>query len=188
MKTCVDFIIENNCPDPLICSINCASDQSIDTSIMKIIPFNNYGEDYLRIRTCLFKVHEQRLERYSTIVQGACSTLSDFEVCSRFIPPLTFVPVALPINTTYIEIDSCKVTGSNGADNQTFSCNAQNPARVYGNQYLFPLTFDVTQTSASACAQDCRVVIINILKVVLILHQKTSSSLQYQHTNQLIVF
>jgi hypothetical protein len=69
MKTCVDFIIENNCPDPLICAHNCASDRSIDTDIMKIIPFNNYGQQYLRIRTCLFKYHAQRLARYSTIEQ-----------------------------------------------------------------------------------------------------------------------
>lgn len=162
MKTCVDFIIENNCPDPLICSVNCASDRTVDTKIMKIIPFNNYGEDYLRIRTCLFKVHEQRLQRYSTIVQGACKGLNDFEVCSRFIPPLTFVPVALPINTTYIEIDSCKVTGSNGVDNQTFSCDAQNPARVYGNQYLFPRSFDVPQTNFSVCAADGKALNIGV--------------------------
>lgn len=157
MKTCVDFIIENNCPDPLICSINCASDRSIDTKIMKIIPFNNYGNSYLRIRTCLFKVHEQRLQRYSNIVQGACSTLSEFEVCSRFIPPMTFVPVALPINTTYIEIDSCKVIGTaEGGESLTYSCNEQNPTRVYGNQYLFPRSFDVPQTNLSVCAADSK--------------------------------
>lgn len=154
MKTCVDFIIENNCPDPLICSVNCASDASIDPSATKIIPFNNYGQHYLRIRTCLYKVHEQRLERYSTIVQGACTGLGEFQVCSRLIPPLTFVPVALPINTTYIEIDNCVVTAEAGTYNQTYSCDAKNPARVYGNQYLFPRTFDVAQTNVSVCTAD----------------------------------
>lgn len=29
------------------------------------------------------------------------------QVCSRWIPPGTFVPVALPIDTTYVEVDSC---------------------------------------------------------------------------------
>ena len=156
MKTCVDFIIENDCPDSLMCGINCASDTNIDTSIMKIIPFNNYGVDYLRIRTCLYKVHEQRLERYSTIVQGACKALTDFEVCSRLIPPMTFVPVALPINTTYIEIDSCVVTAGEGSYNQTYVCDSQNPSRVYGNQYLFPRSFDVPQTNNSVCAIDSK--------------------------------
>lgn len=151
MKTCVDFIIENDCPDPLICSMNCASDTSVDTDIMKIIPFNNYGEYYLRVRTCLFKVHDQRLERYSTIEQVACSSLQDFQVCSRFIPPLTFVPVALPINTTYIEIDSCEIFG-----NGTFVCKDSDPppSRVYGNSFLFPRSFDVAQTNVSICAVD----------------------------------
>jgi hypothetical protein len=57
MKTCVDFIMKNNCPDPLICGINCATDEEIIRNEMKIVPFNNHGVNYLRIRTCLFKVH-----------------------------------------------------------------------------------------------------------------------------------
>jgi hypothetical protein len=57
MKTCVDFIMKNNCPDPLICGINCATDKEIIRNEMKIVPFNNHGVNYLRIRTCLFKVH-----------------------------------------------------------------------------------------------------------------------------------
>ena len=154
MKTCVDFIMENNCPDPLICGMNCASDTNIDTNVMKIIPFNNYGTSYLRIRTCLYKIHEQRLERYATIVQGACSSLTEFEVCNRFIPPMTFVPVALPINTTYIEIDNCVVTSGLDSYNQIYSCDSTNPARVYGNQYLFPRSYDVPQTSESVCEVD----------------------------------
>lgn len=157
MRTCVDFIMENNCLDPLICSINCASDGSIDTASTKVIPFNNYGKYYLRVRTCLYKVHEQRLERYATIQQGACSELSDFEVCSRLIPPNTFVPVALPINTTYIEIDNCNAIGASGTDNQTYSCDQKNPARVYGNSFLFPRSFDVAQTNTSVCTADGKV-------------------------------
>jgi hypothetical protein len=156
MKTCVDFIIENNCPNSLMCGINCASDTVIDTSVMKIIPFNNYGTNYLRIRTCLYKVHQQRLERYSTIVQGACKSLTDFEVCSRLIPSMTFVPVALPINTTYIEIDQCVVTGGLGTYNQTYACDSKNPSRVYGNQYIFPRSFDVPQTNVSVCSTDSK--------------------------------
>mmetsp|Transcript_13444 Transcript_13444/g.22440 ORF Transcript_13444/g.22440 Transcript_13444/m.22440 type:complete len:285 (+) Transcript_13444:58-912(+) len=155
MKTCVDFIIENNCPDPLICGMNCASDTDITTDEMKIIPFNNYGQEYLRVRTCLYKVHPQRLERYSTIVQVACSTMADFEVCSRFIPPSTFVPMALPLNTTYVEVDSCTVNPLSSGD--PYICDANNPSRVYGNQFLFPRSFEVAQTNLSVCSSndDC---------------------------------
>ena len=173
MKTCVDFIIANNCPDPLICGINCASDTSIDTRVMKIIPFNNYGETYLRIRTCLYKVHQQRLQQYSTVVQVACSTLSDFEVCSRFIPPQTFVPVALPLNTTYIEIDNCEVVANPGTYNQTFTCSQTNPSRVYGNQFLFPRSFDVAQTNTSVCTQDgelmCGPCLVQVMQFCIVL-------------------
>ena len=49
--------MKNNCPDPLICGINCATDKEIVRNEMKIVPFNNHGVNYLRIRTCLFKVH-----------------------------------------------------------------------------------------------------------------------------------
>ena len=66
MKTCVDFIMTNNCPDPLICGINCASTDSIVKNNMKIVPFNNHGVYYLRIRTCLFKVHSVSDDDYDS--------------------------------------------------------------------------------------------------------------------------
>lgn len=142
-----------NCSDSLMCGINCASNASIDLATTKIIPFNNYGTSYLRIRTCLFKIQKQQLSRYSTIQQSFCGNLQDFEVCSRWIPPSTYVPVALPIQTTYIEIDSCTVTQT--ADGTVYSCPPLNQAkRVYGNSYLFPRSFDVSPTNGSSCASD----------------------------------
>lgn len=159
MKTCVDFIMDNNCPDPLICATNCASDEKIDVDSMKIIPFNNYGIYYLRIRTCLHKVHPERLSRYSSIDLNACVDLTDFEPCTRFIPPLTFVPVALPLNTTYVEIDKCRVisTVDQGGYNDltTFEClTDETPARIYGNALLFPRSYDYEQSADSECASD----------------------------------
>lgn len=150
MKTCIDFIMDNNCPDPMICGINCASQESVNLDTVKIIPFNNYGQYYLRVKTCVFKVHPNKLERYSTVDQVACSTPDDFQVCSRFIPPSSFVPVALPIDTTYIEIDSC-IIDSNG----TYACVSDPPpARVYGNERLFPRSYETTQTNTSVCTVD----------------------------------
>jgi len=151
MKTCVDFIVLNNCPDPLICGINCASNTDIDVNSTKVIPFNNYGQYYLRVRTCVKKVHQQKLAKYSTVDQVACSTISDYDVCSRWIPPMTFVPVALQINTTYVQIDSCEIQG-----NGTYFCHSVNPApsTIYGNSYLFPPTFDVVQSNSSICSTD----------------------------------
>lgn len=154
MKLCVNHIINNNCPSTLMCSMNCASDGSIDPTTSKIIPFNNFGVYYLRIRICLRKVHTNKRDRYAVIDAAACDTLADFDVCSRWIPPKTFVPVALPINTTYIEVDSCEIN----ADGEKF-CRTSNPSpvRIYGNQYIFPRTFDVPQTKESICAKndDC---------------------------------
>lgn len=141
--------MEYNCTNSLICSINCASDGNIDTNTAKIIPFNNYGDYYLRIKVCLNKVHSERYSKYSYVQQVPCLQKSDYQICNRFIPPKTFVPVALPINTTYIEIDSCETTGRNG----TYNCKTSNPApvRVYGTKFLFPTSYDVAQTNTSTC-------------------------------------
>lgn len=152
MATCVAFIMEHDCPDPLICAINCASDYQIDTSTTKIIPFNNYGQYYLRTRVCLTKIQEQRLQRYSVIQQVTCSDLSDFNICNRWVPPSSFVPVALPINTTYIEIDSC-VINSDGS----YTClDDPAPQQVYGNSFLFPKSFEVTPSNQTTCSSDCK--------------------------------
>jgi hypothetical protein len=155
MKLCVDFIMEYNCPNSLICSINCASDGNIDTTTTKIIPFNNYGSYYLRVKPCLYKVHATRLARHSLVDQVACNTIKDYQVCSRFIPPFTYVPVALPINATYIEIDSCEYLSST-TSNYTCKTSNPSPARVYGNRFLFPTSYDVDQSSDSACAANGR--------------------------------
>eukprot|EP01034_Spumella_vulgaris_P022907 gene22907-29084_t len=103
------------------------------------------------VRTCVKKVHQQKLSRYSMVDQVACASISDYDVCSRWIPPMTFVPVALHVNTTYVQIDSCEVLTNN-----TYVCHSSDPSpsTIYGNQHLFPPTFDVTQTSASVCSQD----------------------------------
>lgn len=147
-----------NCPDPLICGINCASNDNIDTSSTKIIPFNNYGQYYLRIRTCLLKIQQQRLSRYSLIQQGSCNGLNDFEICSRWVPPLTYAPVALPINTTYITVDSCIITTDPITGGTVYKClDNPIPVKIYGNRFLFPRSYDVPQTANSTCASnsDC---------------------------------
>ncbi len=151
MKLCVNHIIKNNCPSTLMCAMNCASDGSINPETSKIIPFNNYGIYYLRIRICLKKIHANKRDRYAVLDTVACDDLKDYSVCSRWIPPRTFVPVALPINTTYIEVDSCEIR----ADGEYY-CRTADPApsRIYGNQYIFPRSFDVAQTKASICSKD----------------------------------
>ena len=110
-KKCIDDIILNQCPDPLVCSVNCASDGQININSMKIIPVNNYGQYYLRIRSCIARnIHPQQFARYSIIDNSGCRTDDDFAFCTRFIPPMTFIPVALDFNTSYIEVDSCTRT------------------------------------------------------------------------------
>lgn len=161
MKVCIDMIMQYDCPSTLMCGINCASDTTIDTATTKLIPFNNYGDDYLRIRICRLKVHELQLERYSMVNAVPCKNLADFEICSRWIPPRTFVPVALPIDTTYIEIDHCNFVHSSGTSSSTGTvpiCSKLTDAtRMYGNKYLFPTSFDIPRTNNSICASraDC---------------------------------
>lgn len=149
MKSCIKSIIKNDCPSPIQCAINCASDGLIDTTSVKIIPFNNYGKYYLRIKICLKKVHQMKLKRYSIVQAVACETDDDFSLCNRWIPPLTFVPVALPKNTTYIEVDNCEIVNGNySCQSSTFS------TRIYGSNLLFPRSFDVAKSNNSICASN----------------------------------
>lgn len=74
MKTCIDVLTSSDCPNPYMCITNCASDGEVDPTATKIIPFNNYGEYYLRIRICEHVVHKQEYSRCASlntlIVQG----------------------------------------------------------------------------------------------------------------------
>lgn len=155
MKLCVQHIIKNDCASPLMCSTNCASEGVIDPAMSKVIPFNNYGSYYLRIRICQRKVHANKLSKYAFIDAVSCDKLEDFSICTRWIPPQTFVPVALPIDTTYIEVDSCTISTDKYGDIVYF-CHKTDPppSRIYGNRFIFPSTFDVAQTNVSICSID----------------------------------
>lgn len=150
-KKCVDHIVKYNCDDTLICGLNCATETTINRTISKIIPFNNYGDTYLRLRFCDKTIHKTRLQKYSNIQPIPCDKMSDFKICTRWIPPFTFIPVALPSNTTYMEIDYCEEYL-----NGTKYCHSTDPkpARVYGNAKLFPSSFNVAQTNVSICSTD----------------------------------
>lgn len=135
-----------------MCSINCASEAAINADNSKIIPFNNYGEYNLRIRICDYKVHPEKLERYGNVIPVPCQELSDFKICSRWVPSLTFIPVAIPSNTTYIEVDSCE-TLPDGSD-YCHTTTAPLPTRVYGNERLFANQYNVAQSNVSICQTD----------------------------------
>lgn len=149
VKTCVDLIIQYNCADVLICAVNCASQQQINRATSKIIPFNNYGRYYLRVRMCNRKINDKRYAQYAMVQSGYCSDISEYTTCARFIPPYTFIPVAIPIDTTYIEVDSCEQDAQG-----KFFCHTSNPApvRIYGNEVIWPRSFDTAQTNASVCS------------------------------------
>ena len=151
MQQCVSLIMQYDCPSTLMCSINCASEASIDKDNVLIMPFNNYGRYHLRVRMCTFVTHPQKLSRYSVIDQVSCKSLDDFLSCPDLIPPLTFVPVAFVKNTTYMEVDSCEISSTG-----ELSCRTDDPppTRIYGNKFMFPKTYDVPLTSFSICASD----------------------------------
>ena len=151
MKQCVSLIMQYDCPSTLMCAINCASEGSIDKDNVLIMPFNNYGQYHLRIRICTSNTHQQKLSRYSVIDQVPCTDLEDFKVCSRWIPPLTFAPVAFLKDTTYMEVDSCEVSE---LGEQFCRKVDPKPTAIYGNSYMFPRTFDVPQTTFSICKSD----------------------------------
>eukprot|EP01039_Chlorochromonas_danica_P002355 gene2356-2584_t len=191
IKVCIDFIIEYNCPDPLICGINCASDGNIDTTTTKVLPFNNYGDYYLRVKPCLYSVHQVRYDKYSMVYQAACTTIDEFEACNRFVPPSSFVPVAVPINTTYIEIDSC-VYNTSATTTSNYTCYSSNPSpvRVYGNKYLFPTSYDSNVTSSSICSSDddclgsfCDDSLVPALCSPKTIKQVTGTGSNYMNTN-----
>lgn len=150
VKTCVDLILQYDCPDVLICAVNCASQQQINVTTSKIIPFNNYGEYYLRIRMCNRKINDKRYAQYAMVQAGYCNDISEYSSCSRFIPPRTFIPLAIPIDTTYIEVDPCH----QDKNTKTFVCDIKKSVRVYGNQVIWPSSFDVEPTAQSVCASD----------------------------------
>lgn len=151
-RICVNHIMKYDCPNTLMCSVNCASELRINTSTDKVIPFNNYGSYSLRIRICDRTLHPQKLERYANVIPVPCEKLSDFKICSRWVPSLTFVPVAIPSNTTYIEVDSCEVL----ADGSQY-CHTTTeplPTRVYGNKFIFASQYNVAQSNVSICKTD----------------------------------
>lgn len=158
LKTCVDLIIQYNCPDPLICALNCASDiyATTNTTNTNILPINNYGEYHLRIRLCMNRIDTQVLDRYSIMQVGFCKNITEYISCSRFIPPHSFIPVIIPSTATSIAIDSCTISSYNGSP--TYNCvdSGIPPYLLYGNDIMFPPSFDVfrTNTSGSYCLRD----------------------------------
>ena len=159
LKTCVDVIMKYDCPDTTICAINCSGDGPINATSSNMLPINNYGDYYLRIRLCLSAVQPVLLNRYSTVSPVYCNDITDYTVCSRFIPPHSFIPVAIPVTASSIVIDSCEYT--NGA----YFCHQITPAprHMYGNKIMFPPSFDVKATETSVCQSDGKIYLREIL-------------------------
>lgn len=149
-RQCVSFLMENNCPDPLMCAVNCASEGNIDRNTTRIVPFNNYGKYYLRLRLCNHVVHPQKLQRYGIVYPPSCGSFDEFQICSRWIAPNEFVPVALPINTTYMMVDYCTIKDGN----KYCLKSDPSPTRLYGGRVLFPSSFDVPKSLSSICSSD----------------------------------
>jgi hypothetical protein len=151
MRKCVNHIMKYDCEDTMTCAVNCATSLNVNRTISKIIPFNNYGPYYLRVRVCKETINELRATRYSLIQIGTCEELDDFEICNRWIPPMAFVPVALPIDAKYVEVDLCEIDKDTGE----YICHTEwEPQRIFGNSYIFPSTFDIAQSNTSICATD----------------------------------
>ena len=149
LKECVDFIMKYDCSDPLMCAWNCASSGKLSGVSYNLVPFNNYGSYYLRIKLCSGVANVQQLQRYGIVSPLTCSSKDDFQFCNQWVPNDAFIFVALPTNTTYIEVDYCQQAGNN-----SICYESPPPTRLYGNKLLFTSTFDVTKTSDSICYND----------------------------------
>jgi hypothetical protein len=150
IKLCIADIIYNDCPNVLMCAMNCASDGIVNPNDVKILPINNYGETHLRVRICRRKMHQKKYDQYRVVFSSACEA-DEFEKCARWIPPHSFIPMAIPLNTTYLEIDSCEIN----VDGTSF-CRETDPKpyRLYGNDLMFPRAYDSPQTTNSTCSTD----------------------------------
>lgn len=143
----------------------------MDKNSSQIIPFNNYGQYFLRVKICIRTVQAQKYGSYRIVDPGNCKSLSEYQLCTRWVPPLTFVPVAVPASTYFVEVDSCQVfhpvTGvainrstdiiAGASPPFTFNCfngDPAPPARIYGNKVLWPTSYDVAQTAVSICSSD----------------------------------
>ena len=140
-KTCVDLIVQFNCPEVLMCATNCASDTHINPKTSKIIPFNNYGKYYLRVKICQRKINSKRYAQYAMVELGYCTDITEYTTCARYIPPFSYTPVAVPIDTSYLDVDYCEALGDG-----TYYCfegGVNAPVRFYGNTVIWPKSFDV---------------------------------------------
>jgi hypothetical protein len=147
LSSCVDLVMKYDCPNTNICSINCATDGQINPLTTRMVPVNNYGPYHLRVKICAKGVHPEILAKYSLVEQGFCGAgqgLSSFDsICSRFLPPFSFVPVALPINATSIEVDSCVTSAVVNGTAQYQCVTNPRPLRVYGSKVMWPRSVDV---------------------------------------------
>ena len=157
MKKCIDHIYKYDCPppDPLMCAVNCASEESISLEDSMVMFFNNYGKYYLRIRICNSGVHPLRLAQYGTTEITPCNDENDnldddFLSCARWIPPKVYTPVAIAKGATYIEVDSCNID----PDGRQWCDPNIPPVRIYGNSQVFPLTYSVPKSDFSFCSSD----------------------------------
>ena len=153
-KTCVDLIVKYDCPDVLICATNCASNDQIKRSETKIIPFNNYGKYYLRIRMCNRKINKPRNAQYAMVQMGYCTNITEFTTCARYVPPFTYTPVAVPIDTSYINVDYCTILPD--GKYYCFDEGELSSVRLFGNTVIWPPSFDVPQSNLSVCSTNAQ--------------------------------
>lgn len=182
---CLSKIIELSCDDIAVCGSNCIgggnglinmeTDMEGNLVNSRVIPVNNFGENFLQFSVCAKGVNSVMRNRYSTISMDRCDD-SSFKVCPYWIPPKTFTALAIPANASYIKMERCvyveersdddddSPTSSptstvdddvNASDAFVAACLTDpKPVEYYGTRMLWPSTIDVEYSGHAYCSKD----------------------------------
>mmetsp|Transcript_31926 Transcript_31926/g.73762 ORF Transcript_31926/g.73762 Transcript_31926/m.73762 type:complete len:292 (+) Transcript_31926:220-1095(+) len=178
MTECVSRLMGENCEDMSVCGSNCVGqgDHLIDMDTARVLPVNNFGENYLQFSVCHQGPNSHRLSKFSQVSMERCDE-SSFHVCPYWIPPNTFTALAISANASYIRMERCvyvdynedaptpsptesgTADDSSGDDNFVAECLKEpKPVEYYGTRTLWPSFIDVEYAGAMYCESDeqCR--------------------------------
>lgn len=167
MAECVFELRDHGCQDMTVCGSNCVGDGNglIDSSA-RVIPVNNYGNNFQRFSVCHLGVNEHKLSKFATVRMDRCSE-DTFKVCPYWIPPQTFTALGFDPAATYLRRETCVYTKQQrpvliaNTSNYTYEvyydweCLVDPPpVEYYGSRGLWPSTIDVEFSGENFCTHN----------------------------------
>jgi hypothetical protein len=157
MSSCIDLIVDNSCPDPSFCYMDCLNQGSSSASLVPssqptnfyIFPVNNYMNYFIEVNICNRKYNGNLLRDINQVAVDHCRS-DEYTTCPTWIPPSTFVLCKIPQDTTYLSLKYCSVNSTSGS-HQCFE-SSPSPSIIYGNEIKWIESF---QTDiVSSCETD----------------------------------